>query len=277
MRRNQPPRRPAASLRSGAPHRAARTLAEGRVLSPSPPARPSAWIRRIVQLLPPARPPAAAGRSTNCSRLDDPLDAGQVDALVLAQPLHLAQQRDVPLAVAAAAAGAPGPAAPAPSGRTAAGSAGACPASRAATEMISTFASEAVRRDVRSRSYMCSPPRSPRCAGARVRRAARRGAGGVAWRTPPARPGPRRSRSGGTCTSTVTSRSPAWPSRRATPLPRARSVRPLGVPGGTRSVTDAVERRHPQVGAEHRLGERDRHGQRQVVAGTARTARPGGP
>jgi hypothetical protein len=41
----------------------------------------------------------------------------------------------------------------------------------------------------------------------------------------------------GTTISTVTSRSPAAPSRRLTPLPRARRVRPLGVPGGTRRVT----------------------------------------
>ena len=36
--------------------------------------------------------------------LDDPLDAGEVDAVLLGQPLHLAQQRDVPRAVAPAAA-----------------------------------------------------------------------------------------------------------------------------------------------------------------------------
>ncbi len=40
-------------------------------------------------------------------QLDDPLDAGQVHALALAQPLHLAQQRDVPGRVAAPAAGRP--------------------------------------------------------------------------------------------------------------------------------------------------------------------------
>src|SRR6266571_3656215 len=45
-------------------------------------------------------------------------------------------------------------------------------------------------------------------------------------------------RSLGTTTSTVTSRSPGAPSRRGTPLPRTRRVRPLGVPGGTRTVTE---------------------------------------
>src|SRR5690606_1185580 len=39
-------------------------------------------------------------------------------------------------------------------------------------------------------------------------------------------------RSPGTLTSTVTSRSPRVPSLRTAPLPRARMVRPLGVPGG---------------------------------------------
>src|SRR5690606_21376127 len=43
----------------------------------------------------------------------------------------------------------------------------------------------------------------------------------------------------GTATSTVTSRSPRVPSLRAAPLPRTRNVRPLGVPGGSRSVTGA--------------------------------------
>src|SRR5690606_4169762 len=41
----------------------------------------------------------------------------------------------------------------------------------------------------------------------------------------------------GTLTSTVTSRSPRVPSLRTAPLPRARMVRPLGVPGGSFSVT----------------------------------------
>src|SRR2546430_8706363 len=65
-----------------------------------------------------------------------------------------------------------------------------------------------------------------------------RGAGGAdcayssnALRAPSAR-------SLGTTTSTVTSRSPWPPSRFGTPLPRTRSVRPLGVPGGTRTVTE---------------------------------------
>src|SRR4051812_48216220 len=38
---------------------------------------------------------------------DDPLDPGEVDALLLGQPLHLAQQRHVPGRVAPAAAGGP--------------------------------------------------------------------------------------------------------------------------------------------------------------------------
>ena len=37
--------------------------------------------------------------------VDDPLDAGEVDAVLLREPLHLAEQRDVPRAVPAAAAG----------------------------------------------------------------------------------------------------------------------------------------------------------------------------
>ena len=40
-------------------------------------------------------------------QLDDPLDAGQVDALLLGEPLHLAQQRDVAGRVAPPAAGRP--------------------------------------------------------------------------------------------------------------------------------------------------------------------------
>src|SRR5690625_163537 len=41
----------------------------------------------------------------------------------------------------------------------------------------------------------------------------------------------------GTITSTVASRSPLVPSFRVAPRPRIRNVRPLGVPGGIRSVT----------------------------------------
>ena len=56
-------------------------------------------------------------------------------------------------------------------------------------------------------------------------------------------------------------------SRAATPRPLTRNVRPERVPAGTRSVTGvAVERRHRDVGAERRLRERDRHGEREVVA-----------
>src|SRR5690606_5050819 len=49
-------------------------------------------------------------------------------------------------------------------------------------------------------------------------------------------------RSPGTLTSTVTSRSPRVPSLRTAPLPRARMVRPLGVPGGSFSVTGGPPR-----------------------------------
>src|SRR5690606_29673986 len=49
-------------------------------------------------------------------------------------------------------------------------------------------------------------------------------------------------RSPGTLTSTVTSRSPRVPSLRTAPLPRARMVRPLGVPGGRFSVTGGPPR-----------------------------------
>src|SRR2546430_3985302 len=45
-------------------------------------------------------------------------------------------------------------------------------------------------------------------------------------------------RSYGLVASTVTSRSPVDPSRRGTPRPRTRRTRPLGVPGGTRTVTE---------------------------------------
>src|SRR5690606_24757948 len=41
----------------------------------------------------------------------------------------------------------------------------------------------------------------------------------------------------GTATSTVTSKSPVVPSRRVAPLPRTRNTRPLRVPGGIRTVT----------------------------------------
>ena len=66
----------------------------------------------------------------------------------------------------------------------------------------------------------------------------------------------------------VTSRSPACPSRRATPLPRARRTRPLGVPGGTRRVTapSIVGTRRSVPSTASAIG--DRHGQRQVVPAT---------
>src|SRR5581483_11567879 len=41
----------------------------------------------------------------------------------------------------------------------------------------------------------------------------------------------------GTCTDTVTSRSPVVPSERRAPLPRTRKVRPFGVPAGMRTLT----------------------------------------
>src|SRR6478672_3485637 len=50
------------------------------------------------------------------------------------------------------------------------------------------------------------------------------------------------SRWAGTCTSTVTSRSPVCPSLRCTPRPRTRKERPLGVPGGIFKVTGAPPR-----------------------------------
>ena len=58
--------------------------------------------------------------------VDDPLDAGEVDAVLLREPLHLAEQGDVARAVPAAAAGRAAGAAPARAGRTAAASARAC-------------------------------------------------------------------------------------------------------------------------------------------------------
>ena len=70
----------------------------------------------------------------------------------------------------------------------------------------------------------------------------------------------------GTATSTVTRRSPALRGL-ATPLPLTRSVRPERVPDGMR-IGDraALQGRHQDVGPERGLGERDRHGQREVVA-----------
>ena len=57
------------------------------------------------------------------------------------------------------------------------------------------------------------------------------------------------------------------PSLRGTPLPRARNVRPFGVPGGKlQGDRRAAERRHLDLAAERRLGEGDRHGEREVVA-----------
>ena len=47
----------------------------------------------------------------------------------------------------------------------------------------------------------------------------------------------------------------------------------MAVPGGILSVTGVVERRHRDVGAERRLGEGDRQGQREVVAARGRRPR----
>ena len=46
-----------------------------------------------------------AQRVDSVLQLEDPLDAGEVDALLLGEPLHLAEQRDVAGRVAPAAAG----------------------------------------------------------------------------------------------------------------------------------------------------------------------------
>ena len=74
--------------------------------------------------------------------------------------------------------------------------------------------------------------------------------------------------------STVTSRSPVVAVRARRPLPRTRSVRPFGVPAGTRRFDrHPVQGRHLDLRAERRLGERDRHGHGQVVPWTGR--RPG--
>ena len=194
--------------------------------------------------------------------LDDPLDAGQVDALVLREPLHLAQQRDVARRVAPPAAAGPARASPGRAGRTGAGSARASRPAAAATEMTKTGASSGTslgrRRSAMSASRSRAAPRARGDLRARVVRLRR----GELLAAPP-RASP--VSVCGTATSTVTSRSPVRPPCVGTPRPRTRSVRPDGVPGGTLSADRAVQRRHPQRRAQRRLGEADRHGQRQVV------------
>ena len=81
---------------------------------------------------------------------------------------------------------------------------------------------------------------------------------GASWRPSAA--------SSGTTTSTVARRSPGLPLGRGTPRSRTRNVFPLVVPAGTFNADRTVQGRHLDLAAESGLGERDGHGDREVVA-----------
>ena len=188
---------------------------------------------------------------------------GEVDAVLLGQPLHLTEQRHVPRAVAAPAAGRPPGADQAqpvvlPQGlRVHAGQLARPPRSRRRR-----------RRRRRPRGVL-APARStrlgvirlPACTAAVIcgrgssfissavldHLALRRG-------QPDRAPRPRGSPAG---------RRLPLP---GTPVPRTRSVRPLGVPGGTFSVTVPSRVGTGSVVPSTASANGDRHGQREVVA-----------
>src|SRR5690606_22670809 len=158
-------------------------------------------------------------------QLQDPLDPGEVDALLLGEPLHLAQEPDVAHRVAPTAAG--GPARP--------DQAQPVVLAQRLRVQAGEFRGDRghVDRDVVADAVV-HRVHAPLARASRPRRGS--------WSEVAARYFSNASRASGpmlcgTCTSTVTSRSPRVPSRRREPLPRTRRVRPLGVPGGIFTVT----------------------------------------
>ena len=206
----------------------ARAGTDGARPRPAPPSRAAA--RRAAP-----RAPRSASRAAASSLFEreDALHAGERDAVV-GELLDPAQQRDVALGVAAAAAG----------------------RARRREQALALVDAQRLRvharelgrdRDHVQRSSLSAPSALP---PVRAARREQRGARVVVERA-----GERLDRlallarrgSSGTCTSTVTSRSPrlARCRRPRRPCPRTRSTLPLGVPGGMRTVTWRVERRAP--------------------------------
>ncbi len=150
------------------------------------------------------RPARSARRSATAARIDlgfqfdDPPDAGPVDAIVLAQPLHLAEQLDVPVRIVpAAAGGAPGD----QTSRSWTAGSARIPASCAATEMTNSGASISKPGPLQSpgsrpdpilpRGRSCRAPGRRAVPGAQGTRViASRGRPSAPWRTPPAHPWP---------------------------------------------------------------------------------------
>src|SRR5947209_15366227 len=149
--------------------------------------------------------------------LEDPFDAGQVHALVLRQPLHLAEHRDVTRRVATAA--------PAGAARRDEPDAVVLP------QGLRVHPGESGRdRDDEDRGVVADTGRHLKAEVAHASTSPERCARGSSCCFSAYDANASRASSDsrcGTATSTVTSRSPRDPSRLVKPLPRTRRVRPL--------------------------------------------------
>src|SRR5437764_2617592 len=166
----------------------------------------------------------AAERVDLVFQFDDALDSGQVDTVLLGQPLHFAQQRDVPHGIAPATAGG------------AAGRDQALPV--VGTQRLRMHPGQLRRdRDQVGRDFVVVVGRSAEHRTHLLFSSSvisGRGSCPViasAYACSASRALP--SRLAGIAASRVTSRSPCEPSRLVMPLPRTRSTRPLAVPGCT--------------------------------------------
>src|SRR3954452_6048915 len=143
------------------------------------------------------------------------------------------------------------------------------PASRAATEMIRTFASEACSTEISISSYMCHLPDNVLTAPAHARLEP----------VPPGRRGQfRETLQRVPCFPRDTIRHlhvdgddqvAGWPVLAGDALAPGPQLATARGAGRDAHGDRAVQRGHPQVGAEHRLGDADRQGQGEIVAAAA--------
>src|SRR5262249_45984774 len=177
-----------------------------------------------------------------CLELQYPLDAGEVDSILLGQPLHLAEHQDVPERVAPASAGRP-------ARRDQAEPVVGTERLRVQPGQLSGNGEHVYGRVVGQPEvvvHVVTPsgrlaPGCGACAGHHAwpfRSSSSLGSAPVVASLNFSRACRAASLSSvGTCTSTLTSRSPIVASDRRTPLPRTLNVRPFGVPGGIRRLT----------------------------------------
>src|SRR5208282_1594031 len=164
--------------------------------------------------------------------VQDQLDAGEVHALFLRQPLDLAQRQDVPHRVA------PAPALAAAWGDQAEPVVGA-ERLRVHVSELGGYGDDINGQVVRQLVGVTHVVSSSQASFARSRSSSRGSWPAVASRRSSMALRALPFRSCGTITLTVTSRLPVVPSLRRTPLPGTLNVRPFGVPAGIRTVTGA--------------------------------------